>query len=221
MKKIMMIAAMMVAAVTANAQNEVGQLTLKPTVGMNIASMTKTEGDSKVRVGIAAGVEAEYGITESFSLSAGLLYSMQGVKGNGSFDLDFFDEYFNYVGDAEYTGKATVKLDYINIPILANYYVIPGLAIKAGIQPAFNVSKKVKFEGDVIISGNKKETVNVDKKIDDGVKAFQFAIPVGISYEYKNFVLDARYNIGVTKAFKYTDSRHSVFQITLGYKFAL
>ena len=221
MKKIMMIAAMMVAAVTANAQNEVGQLTLKPTVGMNIASMTKTEGDSKVRVGIAAGVEAEYGITESFSLSAGLLYSMQGVKGNGSFDLDFFDEYFNYEGDAEYTGKATVKLDYINIPILANYYVIPGLAIKAGIQPAFNVSKKVKFEGDVIISGNKKETVNVDKKIDDGVKAFQFAIPVGISYEYKNFVLDARYNIGVTKAFKYTDSRHSVFQITLGYKFAL
>ncbi len=221
MKKIMMIAAMMVAAISANAQNEVGQLTLKPTVGMNIASMTKTEGDSKVRVGIAAGVEAEYGITESFSLSAGLLYSMQGVKGNGSFDLDFFDEYFNYVGDAEYTGKATVKLDYINIPILANYYVIPGLAIKAGIQPAFNVSKKVKFEGDVIISGNKKETVNVDKKIDDGVKAFQFAIPVGISYEYKNFVLDARYNIGVTKAFKYTDSRHSVFQITLGYKFAL
>jgi hypothetical protein len=220
MKKIMMIAAMMVAAVTANAQNEVGQITLKPTVGMNIASMTKTEGDSKVRVGIAAGVEAEYGITESFSLSAGLLYSMQGVKGNGSFDLDFFDEYFNYVGDAEYTGKATVKLDYINIPILANYYVIPGLAIKAGIQPAFNVSKKVKFEGDVIY-GNKKETVNVDKKIDDGVKAFQFAIPVGISYEYKNFVLDARYNIGVTKAFKYTDSRHSVFQITLGYKFAL
>jgi hypothetical protein len=220
MKKIMMIAAMMVAAVTANAQNEVGQITLKPTVGMNIASMTKTEGDSKVRVGIAAGVEAEYGITESFSLSAGLLYSMQGVKGNGSFDLDFFDEYFNYEGDAEYTGKATVKLDYINIPILANYYVIPGLAIKAGIQPAFNVSKKVKFEGDVIY-GNKKETVNVDKKIDDGVKAFQFAIPVGISYEYKNFVLDARYNIGVTKAFKYTDSRHSVFQITLGYKFAL
>lgn len=220
MKKIMMIAAMMVAAVTANAQNEVGQITLKPTVGMNIASMTKTEGDSKVRVGIAAGVEAEYGITESFSLSAGLLYSMQGVKGNGSFDLDFFDEYFNYEGDAEYTGKATVKLDYINIPILANYYVIPGLAIKAGIQPAFNVSKKVKFEGDVIY-GNKKETVNVDKKIDDGVKAFQFAIPVGISYEYKNFVLDARYNIGVTKAFKYTDSRHSVFQLTLGYKFAL
>jgi hypothetical protein len=187
---------------------------------MNIASMTKTEGDSKVRVGIAAGVEAEYGITESFSLSAGLLYSMQGVKGNGSFDLDFFDEYFNYEGDAEYTGKATVKLDYINIPILANYYVIPGLAIKAGIQPAFNVSKKVKFEGDVI-SGNKKEHVNVDQKINDGVKAFQFAIPVGISYEYKNFVLDARYNIGVTKAFKYTDSRHSVFQITLGYKFAL
>ena len=50
MKKIMMIAAMMVAAVTANAQNEVGQITLKPTVGLNIATMTKIDG-SKVRPG--------------------------------------------------------------------------------------------------------------------------------------------------------------------------
>ena len=41
MKKMMIFAAMMVATLSANAQNEVGQVTLKPTVGMNIASMTK------------------------------------------------------------------------------------------------------------------------------------------------------------------------------------
>ena len=53
------------------------------------------------------------------------------------------------------------------------------------------------------------------------VKDFAFAIPVGVSYEYESFVVDARYNIGVTKALKDADSRHSVFSITLGYKFAL
>ena len=67
-------------------------------------------------------------------------------------------------------------------------------------------------------------------KIEDAVNAFQFAIPVGLSYEYKNFVLDARYNIFLSKAFKdndvnklvgVADSRHSVFSITLGYKIPL
>ena len=66
--------------------------------------------------------------------------------------------------------------------------------------------------------------------MDDGIKSFQFAIPVGASYEYKNFVLDARYNIFLSKAFKdndvnklvgVADSRHSVFSITLGYKIPL
>ena len=53
------------------------------------------------------------------------------------------------------------------------------------------------------------------------MKSFQFAIPVGVSYEYQNFVLDARYNIYATKALKDGDSRHSLFTISLGYKFSL
>ena len=53
------------------------------------------------------------------------------------------------------------------------------------------------------------------------VKTFDFSIPVGASYEYQNFVLDARYNIGVTKVIDGLDCRNSVFQLTLGYKFKL
>ena len=203
MKKIMMIAALMVATLSASAQNEVGQFTLKPTVGMNIATMTKTN-DSKVRVGMAAGVEAEYGVAEKFGISAGVLYSMQGVKSSQ-----------NLAGaDVDYI----YKLDYINIPILAQYYIVPGLAIKAGIQPAFKASAKrtVKASAD----GTKAERTD---DLDD-VKGFALSIPFGVSYEYKSFVLDARYNLGVTKAFKdswNTDSKNSWFMISLGYKFAL
>lgn len=175
MKKLMMIAAMMVAAISVNAQNEVGQITLKPLVGINLADVTKTDG-ADMRVGLAAGVEAEYGVAEKFGVTAGVIYSMQGIKGGGE----------------------TLKLDYINIPILANYYVIPGLAIKAGVQPAFNVSDD-----------------------DTEAKGFDLAIPVGASYEYKSFVLDARYNFGVTKIWDGADCKNSVFQITLGYKFSL
>ena len=57
MKKLMMIAAMMIAAVSANAQNEVGQITLQPKVGINIANLTGS--GNKAKVGVVAGVEAE------------------------------------------------------------------------------------------------------------------------------------------------------------------
>jgi len=46
-------------------------------------------------------------------------------------------------------------------------------------------------------------------------------VPVGLSYEYKSFVIDARYNIGVTRVAEGDESRNRVFQITLGYKINL
>ena len=197
MKKIMMIAALMVATLSANAQNEVGQVTLQPKVGINIASMTgDTWVDKKAKVGLVAGVEAEYGITENFGLDFGLLYSMEGCKLKTS-GMD---------------KSLSVNLDYINIPILAQFYAAKGFAIKAGIQPAFNVRHKASYDG---------ESANL-KDLGIETKSFNFSIPVGLSYEYQSFVLDARYNIGVTKLFKDADQgRNSTFSITLGYKFAL
>ena len=221
----MMIAAMMVAAISANAQNEVGQLTLKPTVGLNIASMTKADG-SKVRPGFVAGVEGEYGVSENFGIQFGILYSQQGAKvKNTDFGEVAFDDDDNIIGGWEFAGDVTLKLDYINIPILAQYYPVKGLALKAGIQPGFNVFKKAKFDGTLyqgsVQGGNARSYTESRSLKGEGIKSFQFAIPVGVSYEYANFVFDARYNIYLTKALKDSDSRHSVFSFTLGYKFAL
>ena len=214
MKKMMMMAAMMLMSIGAFAQNEVGQITLKPTVGLNIATMTKFDY-KKTRPGVIAGVEAEYGVAEKFGVTAGLFYSMQGVKQ----DWSESESVANVVVSGG--AKATYKLDYLNIPILAQYYVIPGLAVKAGIQPGFCISKKYDAEGNVTIAGQNIFSESEKGKIEDGIKSFQFAIPVGLSYEYQSFVLDARYNIYATKAIKDADSRHSVFTISLGYKFAL
>ena len=122
----------MVATLSANAQNEVGQVTLKPTVGMNIASMTKAD-NSKVRPGIVAGIEAEFGVAENFGITAGVLYSQQGVKGKDEVKVDISDLGLG-VGILDLQGKLTYKLDYINIPILAQFYPVKGLALKAGIS---------------------------------------------------------------------------------------
>ena len=195
MKKIMMIAALMVATLSASAQNEVGQITLKPTVGLNLANITNNDG--KIKVGVAAGLEAEYGITETFGITGGVLYSMEGCKNKDVSDY-----------------KTT--LDYINIPILANAYLFKGFAVKVGVQPGFLVNAKEKYSrGGISFDGDIKDACN---KVD-------LSIPIGVSYEYASFVFDARYNWGLTNTWK-DDTRdkkshNSVFMFSVGYKFAL
>ena len=193
MKKLFFAVVAMMVSATTFAQNEVGQLTIQPKVGVNIANITDAD-DADPRIGLAAGAEFEYGLTDNIGLSAGVLYSMQGVK------TTIIDD------------DCTWKLDFLNVPILANFYVAKGFAVKLGVQPGFKLSSKAKFKG----SGGSKEV-----EVEDGVKSVDLSIPVGLSYQYQNIVFDARYNWGVTKIIEDSDSKHSVFQITVGYKFSL
>ncbi len=194
MKKLFVMAAMVLSSVGAFAQYSAGDITIQPKVGLSIADCTDAD-DSKTRAGVVAGAELEYHLSPLVGISAGLQYSMQGckVKEDGI--------------------EATIKNDYLNIPILANFYVAQGLAIKAGVQPGFKLSSKVTAK-----AGGISATTDIDS---DVFKSFDLSIPVGVSYEYQNIVLDARYNWGVTKIADDSNSKNSVFQITLGYKFAL
>ena len=190
MKKLLMIVAMMVATLSANAQNEVGQITLKPMAGMTLATITDFD-NVKMKAGLVAGVEAEYGISENFGITGGVLYSMQGCKAK--------------------EGDGKMKLDYINVPVLANYYIIPGLAVKAGLQPGFKVRGKWKTEA----NGQSTEGDF------NGGKSFDLSIPFGISYEFSNFVIDGRYQLGLTDTSNGGSSKNSVFMFSVGYKFSL
>ncbi len=197
MKKLVLLATVFMASATAFAQREVGSLTILPKVGLNIANLTDTD-DADPRLGLAFGAEFEYQLTNKFSLSAGALYSMQGAKSSTNEDA-----------------KMTAKMDYINIPILANVYVADGLAVKVGIQPGFNVSSKYKVSAQGMDVSGSLSDMGID------IKALDFSIPIGVSYEIDNFVIDGRYNLGVTKVADAADSKNSVFQFTVGYRFDL
>ena len=168
-------AAMVLSSVGAFAQYSAGDITIQPKVGLNVSTI----GDADWKAGFAVGAELQYQLTDKVGLAGGLLYSMQGNKSKDD------DEKWNP--------------GYLNITLTVNYYVVNGLALKAGVQPGFLIAK--------------------DKN--DDAKKFDLSIPVGASYEYQNFVFDARYNIGVTKVVKGGDGYNNVIQITLGYKFKL
>lgn len=193
MKKLFMIAAMMVATLSVSAQ-EAGQMFIKPMAGGTLSTLVGDVDDVKAKIGLVGGAEFGYNINETFGITAGLLYTMQGCKDK---DVD-----------------ANFNIDYINIPVLANVYVAPGLALKAGPQIGFMTRAKLD---------------DVDMK--DVCNTIDFSIPVGVSYEISDFVIDFRYNIGITnisknKKIKAADieiesdkkTRNSVFMLTVGYK---
>lgn len=199
MKRLVFIASVMMLPLMAYAQREVGTLSFLPKAGLSVAYYTGDDGvDTKPRFGIVAGAEFEYQLMKELSLSAGMLYSQQGEKGK-------IKEPFQEV-------DLTAKTDYLNFPILVNVYVAKGFSVKFGVQPAVNVkagysvsNSSFEWEGNLSYYGIH-------------VKTFDLAIPVGLSYELKNFVIDARYNIGVTKMAEGDESRNRTFQFTIGYK---
>lgn len=188
MKRLMFLLLLLCTGLGVSAQHAVGSLTWQPKVGLNVANVSGSSGSS--RVGLVAGVEAEWQVKAKLSLAAALLYSQQGYKVESG----------NY--------RATSKFDYINIPMVINFYVARDLALKVGLQPAFNVNATVRSSLNGY-TGTAKER---------GMETFLVEVPLGISYEWQSWVIDARYNWGLSRINKSND-HNSVTQITIGYKF--
>lgn len=205
MKKLLTLIAVMAFTVTVQAQHEQGDFTIQPRVGITISKFTDAD---KSKVNFAYGVEFEHFFADQFSWAAGLLFTNQGGK-----YTDIYDE-------TNKKSDLTLNIYYATIPITANFYVLPGLALKAGIQPAFRVKAKAKM-GD--------NTYDYDRMMDlwknwfgektEDMNKFDLSIPVGLSYEFNRITFDARYNIVLTKLIKGEDIHNKVFVLTLGYKF--
>ena len=189
MKKLMILAVMMVATLTASAQQKVGSWSITPTGTFNLATIVgDNTDDMSMKVGLGAGADAMYQLSSLVGLSGGLYYSMQGANGKG---------------DVKY------NVDELLITLMANFYVYPNLALKVGLQPGFIVDAKVKSD-----------KVEVDSS--DSFQSVEISLPLGISYEISNFVIGARYNLGLAKINKGNGSwRNSVLMFSLGYKIPL
>lgn len=235
LKKAALFAVALTASATAFAQPAAGTFSLTPKIGMNAAGVTskyfdasytlsdgsKLKATADYKAFFVGGVELGYQVTDKFALSAGVLYSGQGFDRCKGIERN--DEDYNYF----FQDDSNLNLGYINVPILANYYLFKGFAVKAGIQPGFLV--RAKYNKDINASGmalNLSEHGTMDAK--DYCNTIDFSIPVGVSYELGcGVIFDFRYNIGLTHVAKETEytkdpeGNNSVFQLTVGYKIGL
>lgn len=235
-----------IAAIALHAQPDAGTFSVTPRIGVTLPDITgnpqayiATSGpapeyktiagstsDSRRTTGYYFGCDASYQLTSLIGLSAGVGYSFQGTKYE-DFELD------DAVSEDKPSTKiCDTKLDlrYITFPITASVYVADGLALKAGIQPAVCVGKDIKSKIVLAESGMDYESEY------ERISGFDLSVPVGLSYEYENVILEARYNIGLTDTYKKSDSdmasgakptadggrkhKNSVIMFTVGYKFS-
>ena len=83
------------------------------------------------------------------------------------------------------------------------------------------------MEGEVTFDNDGDYTFSMSRSCKSDFNKFDFSIPVGISYEWKNHLyLDSRFNIGVTnvnkeKTIEDKDMQNVTLQVTLGYKINL
>ena len=208
MKKNFLILALMAITMTTQAQHEEGDITIQPRIGVSFSNITGDDlfsEDTKMKVNLTYGFEAEYYFTDQLSVAGGLLFTNQGYK------FDYFD-----TSNSNYT--ATFDYYYAVVPITLNYYLVEGLAVKAGIQPSFRVKTKLKTDDRKMDLDEALDFLFPNQEVT--MNKFDLSIPVGFSYEYNKIVFDARYNFGLIKLFKGIDvsSRNSLITLTLGYK---
>lgn len=255
MKKLLtLIAALSMTAFTANAQQEPGTFSITPKVGITSgkfsndppiavgyafgmqinpqggmyvpsdvqAGIFSFTPKNKSNIGIACGFDVQYQIKPTFGVSLGLNYFSEGI----TFETNGLSNDIGSNATVDFTDDMKLKLQYLAIPVVAHIYVAKGLALNCGIQPEINIGKSLKGNLLFNIDNTNSYLTTIDDK-PENYKNFVVSLPIGLSYEYKNFVADVRYNFGLTDVMKVEDSydfsfiRNNVLAITLGYKIGL
>lgn len=185
MKKLLLYAVIAVFAMNyGNAQ----EVKFGAKAGVNFASLSGDDVDNiDGRTSFHVGGVANISISEKFAIQPELVYSSQGFTMSES-GID-----------------VTGKLDYINLPILADFSIADGFSIQAGPQIGFNITDKMEAEG---------QSESLDAESIDLGAAFgvQYKMETGLFFQ-------ARYALGFSDVVENTDAKNNVISLSVGYFF--
>ncbi|GLB53719.1 hypothetical protein NBRC110019_27600 [Neptunitalea chrysea] len=147
--------------------------------GVNFASLTGDGLDGlEDKTGYHIGVTGELGLNDNFSIQPEIMYSTQGAKLE---DIDF-------------------DIDYINVPLLAKFYMVKNVSFMVGPQFGYVISD------------------NFDALETDSLKDFDLSGAVGVEARILSFFVQARYNFGLSDVMD-SEAKNAVFQFSVGHNF--
>jgi opacity protein-like surface antigen len=167
-----------------------GNISYGAKVGFNLTNELGggAKGLHDMKAGYQAGLFAEFQIAPNIAIAPEVVFSDQGFS------------YKPATGDRIYDYN-----NYINVPVMAKFYVAKDFSIDFGPQIGFMVYNK--------LDGN---------DIKDACNKVDFGLGLGASYNLseKSFI-QARYNLGLTHIAKNSDSfnGNGEIQLSFGYRF--
>ncbi len=195
--------------------------------GFNASTLSKYDGngeydnDQKLKPGFNAGVFVHIPVADKFSIQPELLFNQLGSKTEER--EEFYVNSDLYRRDVDY--KKT--LNYLTLPIMVQYKILPQLYVEAG--PEFGFLLGGKDKGDITMSKNSGNTTTTqtttfsEKIVKDLYNRFNFGMGIGAGYYFtENFGVTARFTAGITDIYKHNSAdaiRNNAFQVGVAYQF--
>lgn len=158
--------------------------------GVNLASLDieNAAGTINGRTSFHLGGVVNIELSENIGIQSELLYSAQGADSN----VNGFE--------------STIKLDYINVPVLLDYKVLDSFSLQAGPQIGFNINAETETDNGTF-------TIPSAETID-------LALAFGAQYKLEQGIFfQGRYSLGLTDYVQGLRSRNNVFSLSVGYFF--
>lgn len=196
MKKALFVVAVMLLSISTVS---VAQVKFGVKAGVNFANVSGDDmDDMDSRIAPLFGGFANIGLTDKLAFQPELLYSMKGAKESGSMDGMDYD--------------ATVKLSYIDVPLMLKYNISGGLNIQAGPQLGLLMSADYEME-----AGGESESMDIK----DELKGMDLGFNLGAGYDFGSLGVDVRYNLGLSNIADSDDGdiKNNAIQIGVSYAF--
>ena len=150
------------------------------------------------RTGLVAGVFVTIPASRHFDIQPEVLYSQKGAK-------------ISEAGD-----KATIELDYVDIPVLARYTSGGPASVQVFGGPSFGLRTRARSKAEF---GGTTQT----QDIKNDVKSSDIGLVVGAGLESGRFTVDGRYQWGLTNInkdeFDTTKVKNRTFSVLAGVRF--
>jgi hypothetical protein len=177
----------------------------------SIVQLSNGYAQTEMRSGFHAGAFLSVPVTSFFTIEPGAYYSQKGMRLTGQLSsekLDFLD----------LRATLTNKAEYVDVPLLAKFYVAEGFHIYGGPQMSFLVSNKINLRAGVLGVN----LLNTDINFDNQIRKTDVGLVGGIGYRFANGLnLSGGYDYGLQTVDKSNslNTFNRTVKVSMGFEF--
>jgi hypothetical protein len=175
----------------------------------SFAEVLEEEGatDLSYRIATVVGGAIGIGVSDTLAIQPEMLWIKRGLQGLNADDND--------IG---------LELDYLSFPVLLRFGIDEPDGFRVLFGPTFNFNlRAVAVEERRSTMGGRERLVRIEDDVKRDAEDFDLGLTIGAGYYGRNFVVEGRYEEGLTNAISFEGvddtHRHRTFLILAGVRF--